>query len=229
MTRRQDLHHGDDGFHDVEPLEVSDAALKEIAEHLGRTDADTIAGLRHQLANIAARYRNWDGRGPKRFAQAEVRAALDELLELDPITGPDIMRLNGRAEDAMINALWARYPRGGVIKRLTADTFSDDVLRETACGVRDTVMTPRGRDKDREVDWLIDKLAALYTDATQKEVTHHNRPAPGEYSSRSATPAGQFITACVKVIVVEKPDKPKSFDSYVSTALRRYIKQKKKK
>lgn len=228
MTRRHDPHHGDDGFHDVEPLEVSDAALKEIAEHLGQTDADTIAGLRHQLTDIAAFYRNWDGRGPKKFTQAEAGAALEELLKLDRITGPDIMRLNGRAEVAMIDALWARYPRGGVIKRLAADTFADDVLRETARGLHDTMTTPRGRDEDREIDWLIDELAELYTDATQKEVTHHNRPAPGEYSSRSATPAGQFITACVKVIVVEKPEKPKSFDSYVSTALKRYIKRKKK-
>ena len=229
MTRREDPHHGDDGFHDVEPLEVSDAALKEIAEHLGRTDADTIAGLRHQLTNIAALYRNWDGRGPKKFTRGEARAALEELVKLDRITGPDIMRLNGRAEVAMIDALWARYPRGGVIARLAADTFSDDVLRETARGLSKKMKAESGDDEDREVDWLIDKLAALYTDATQKEVTHHNRPAPGEYSSRSATPAGQFITACVKVIVVEKPEKPKSFDSYVSTALRRYIKRKKKK
>ncbi|MEA1940615.1 MAG: hypothetical protein U9P68_00050 [Pseudomonadota bacterium] len=229
MTRREDPHHGDDGFHDVEPLEVSDAALKEIAEHLGRTDADTIAGLRHQLTNIAALYRNWDGRGPKRFTRGEAGAALEELLKLDRITGPDIMRLNGRAEVAMIDALWARYPRGGVIKRLAADTFSDEVLRETARGLRNKMEAKGGADKDREIDWLIDELAELYTDATQKEVTHHNRPAAGAHSSRSTTPAGQFITVCAKLIAVDSPDRPRDFDTRVSTALKRYIQRKKKK
>lgn len=229
MPRRINTHHGDDGFHDVEPLEVSDAALKEIAEHLGQTDADTIAGLRHQLTNIAARYRNWDGRGPKKFTRGEARAALEELLKLDRITGPDIMRLNGRAEVAMIDALWQRGLVKGLTRRLAHDEIADVILREAARSVRDEMMTQRGPDADREIDWLIDKLAKLYTRITKKDATHHNRPAAGEYSSRSATPAGQFITACVRLIAVDSPDRPKDFNTRVSTALKRHIQRKKKK
>jgi hypothetical protein len=229
MPRRINTHHGDDGFHDVEPLEVSDAALKEIAEHLGQTDADTIAGLRHQLTNIAALYRNWDGRGPKRFTRGEAGAALEELLKLERITGPDIMRLNGRAEDAMINALWQRGLVKGLTRRLAHDEISDDILREAARSVRDEMMTQRGPDADHEIDWLIDELAKFYTRITKKDVTHHNRPAAGAHSSRSATPAGQFITACVKLIAIENPDRPRDVDSYVSTALKRHIQRKKKK
>jgi hypothetical protein len=185
------------------PLEIADAAVRQIADSIRLQDPAQTTYLKERLAQIGGCYNRW------RRQEAETqsrREQLDHLRRLQSATSKLTAELATLDEDAKFRIGLCHPPKGDdesadlswrwqVVDQLSADLL----LFKTATKRAIAGASKRGPRVDVSLYLLVEALSDLYSELTGESVTHN----PYDRTLYRGTPqsvAGRFILAAAKAI-----------------------------
>ena len=214
MTRPRAPRTGEDG---VEPIDLGQLVAKvpvwldRLGEIGGQIDRDVVAA---ELRHIAMSMLGGHSQGTEAFT---IREAKDGLLGFLKRPGTDAaLRLNSRAEAALLDVLWLIPPPPELAhgQSATEAYLEGHLTTETLCAAAEDALiridTPRltkagapakghGRPRSDTLEWAVGCLCELWERSTGTTVTSWNS-SHNEYSSTSTSPAGIWITEVITAL-----------------------------
>lgn len=223
MPRKIKIAWGEDGVDGFARVEFEDSQLDRWLEMLDREQtADNRGILQAWLQEIGTSLRGAHRQGPQAFTIKQAKLALNTFLASESVSGPLVMALNGRAEEAINNQLWilraAQLAEGGsVVLDLMNDRIDEETLREAARRALAQLSLLTGRAKEVDIDWAVRMLCELWEAWTGRDVTLSNKQRLLEYTTKPTSQSGSWIAEVIEAVL------PVHSAALVSSAMRRYI------
>lgn len=228
MPRKIKIAWGEDGVDGLARVEFEDSHLDRWLEMLGREQTvDNRGILQAWLQEVGTSLRGAYRQGPQAFTIKQAKLALNTFLALETVSGPLVMALNGRAEEAMTNQLWMMRTTlldegGSVVVDLMNDRIDEPTLREAGRRALAQLSQLTGRAKEVDIDWAVRMLCELWEAWTGQDVTLSNKQRLLEYTTKPTSLSGKWIAEIIETII------PDCSEALVSSAMRRYIATRKR-
>lgn len=206
MARAVNPRLGEDGY-GLAPLpssRLSEQEVKPLLEYFGARSTVRLTDLTQWLAEIELQYFKGADRGADAFSRAEARAALDHVLKQAKVTCHDVICLNERAIDAVINELMMtlKAPKkgGGVVERFYANQLRRPAVRAACEAARVRLVDTHGPDRNFAMAHCVSQLCELYESLAGTKITLSNKGEHLAYVEAPCSIGGEFVFEALKLI-----------------------------